>query len=98
MLATSFIKKLSGNENYKNVPDYLISDFSMKKKKNRVEWLRGIFINKNKKKILRKFHTTGSGIISSLSQSNGIIQIDEEVEEITKGNILKFFKYQDLLS
>ena len=50
MLATSFIKKLSGNENYKNVPDYLISDFSMKKKKNRVEWLRGIFINKNKKK------------------------------------------------
>ena len=33
MLATSFIKKLSGNENYENVPDYLISDFSMKKKK-----------------------------------------------------------------
>ncbi len=98
MLVTSFVKKLSGNENYKNIPDYLISDFSMKKKKNRVEWLRGIFINKNKKKFLRKFHTTGSGIISSLSHSNGIIQIDEEVEEITKGNILKFFKYQDLLN
>ena len=58
--------------------------FFDEKEKNRVEWLRGIFINKNKK-ILRKFHTTGSGIISSLSQSNGIIQIDEEVERLLKG-------------
>ena len=97
MLATSFVRKLSGNENYENEPEYLISDFSMKKKKDRVEWLRGIFITK-KKKSSRKFHTTGSGIISSLSQSNGIIQLDEEVEEITKGNILKFYKYQDLLN
>lgn len=98
MLVTAFIKKLSGNENYKNEPDYLLSDFSMKKKKDRVEWLRGNFINKNKKRILRKFHTTGSGIISSLSKSNGIIQIDEEVAEIHKGSILKFFRYQDLLN
>ena len=98
MLVTTFIKKLSGNENYKNEPEYLSSDFSMKKKKNRVEWLRGNFINKNKKKVLRKFHTTGSGIISSLSKSNGIIQIDEQVEEINKGDILKFFRYQDLLN
>ena len=58
-------------------------------------WTKNTFYNK---KILRKFHTTGSGIISSLSQSNGIIQIDEEVEKISKGNILKFFKYQDLLN
>ena len=62
-----------------------------------MEWLRGIFITK-KKKPFNKFHTTGSGIITSLSQSNGIIEIDEEVEEITKGNILKFYKYQDLLN
>ena len=96
MLATSFIKKLSGNENYKmsGLPYFRFFD---EKEKNRVEWLRGIFINKNKKKILRKFHTTGSGIISSLSQSNGIIQIDEEVRRLQR-NILKFFKYQDLLS
>ena len=98
MLVTTFIKKLSGNVNYSNEPDYLKCDFSMKKKKNRVEWLRGNFISKNKKKIVRKFHTTGSGIISSLSKSNGIIQIDEEVEKINRGNILKFYRYQDLLN
>ena len=53
---------------------------------------------KNKKNLLTKFHTTGSGIITSLSKTNGIIEIDEEIEKIDKGNLLKFLRYQDLLN
>ena len=55
-----------------------------------MEWLRGSIIKKNKKNLLTKFHTTGSGIITSLSKTNGIIEIDEEIEKIDKGNLLKF--------
>ena len=57
-----------------------------------MEWLRGSIIKKNKKP-LTKLHN-GSGIITSLSKTNGIIEIDEEIEKIDKGNLLKFFRYQ----
>ena len=62
-----------------------------------MEWLRGSLIQKEKEIYLEKYHTTGSGVISSLSQTNGIIEIDDYVEKINKGNLLKFFKYEDLL-
>lgn len=98
MLVTKFIKKLSGNSNFQNKPLLIPSNFSMKKKKDRVEWLRGSILLLNKKTVLKKFYTTGSGIISSLTQSEGIIEIDSKTENVKKGRLLKFFKFEDLLS
>ena len=40
---------------------------------------------------LEKFDTTGSGIISSITQSDGIIDIDENVKYIKKGEKLNFY-------
>ena len=37
---------------------------------------QGMDYRKNNKQFLEKFNTTGSGIISSISQSDGIIDID----------------------
>ena len=54
-----------------------------------------VYLNK---KILEKFKTTGSGIISSISQSDGIIDIDEDVKYIKKGKKLNFRSYEDLLN
>ena len=70
----------------------------MKKKIGRREWLRGSIIEKNNKQFLEKFKTTGSGIISSISQSEGIIDIDENVEYIKRGNKLNFIRYEDILN
>ena len=70
----------------------------MKKKKGRREWLRGTLISKNNALKVKKFHTTGSGIISSLSQSDGIIELKEELTYISKGNLLKFYRYEDMLN
>ena len=42
--------------------------------------------------------STGSGIISSLSQSQGIIELDEENDYVKKGSLLKFYKYEDMLN
>ena len=70
----------------------------MKKKLGRREWIRGSIIEKNNKQFLEKFNTTGSGIISSISQSDGIIDIDENVEYIKNLKKLNFIKYEDILN
>ena len=63
----------------------------LKKKKGRTEWVRGSIINKKRKIVLKRFKSTGSGIISSISQSEGIIELDK------KRNILKKEVYLSLL-
>ena len=47
---------------------------------------------------LERFKSTGSGIISSLSQSQGIIELNEENDSIQKGTLLKFYRYEDMLN
>ena len=72
--------------------------FRPKKKKGRTEWLRGKIIKKKQKLLLSKFNSTGSGIISSISQSEGIIELEEQKHYIVKGTLLKFLKFEDLLN
>ena len=48
--------------------------------------------------LLEKYKTTGSGIISSISQSEGIIEVEENVDYIKKGMKLKFLTFEDILS
>ena len=68
----------------------------MKKKTKRMEWLR---VNKEtikNKNIANKFPKQGSGMISSISYSDGIIEIDENVSQVNKGDIFDFYNYESL--
>lgn len=98
MLVVDYVKILSGNRNTKIKKNMISSNFSMTKKPGRREWIRGWITEKNNKQFLEKFNTTGSGIISSISQSDGIIDIDEDVKYIKKGKKLNFIKYEDILN
>ena len=98
MLVVDYVKILSGNRNIKIKKNMISSNFSMTKKPGRREWIRGWITEKNNKQFLEKFNTTGSGIISSISQSDGIIDIDEDVKYIKKGKKLNFIKYEDILN
>ena len=98
MLVIDYIKILSGLKENQIIERILPCDFEMKKKKGRTEWLRGMIINKKNEHYLTKFTSTGSGIISSISQSHGIIELDEKKEYIRKGSLLKFYRYEDMLN
>ena len=98
MLVVDYVKILSGDKNFRIKKRLISANFSMKKKIGRREWLRGSIIEKNNKQFLEKFKTTGSGIISSISQSEGIIDVDENVEYIKRGNKLNFIRYEDILN
>ena len=98
MLVINYVNKLSGLTDLPIVERVLPSDFELKKKKGRTEWLRGKIIKKNGSYFLAKFPSTGSGIISSISQSNGIIELEKSSSFIKKGALLKFYRYEDMLN
>jgi molybdopterin molybdotransferase len=98
MLITDYLKQLSGNRNLENIERFLPANFTMKKKVGRTEWLRGSIKIINNKQKLERFSKTGSGIISSISKSEGIIEINEDLEYIKKGTLLKFYRYEDILN
>ena len=74
------------------------TDFKMQKKNNRLEWLR-VNINKNKKELLvKKYSKQGSGMISSMVFADGILEIPENVSQISKGQFYKFYAFEGLFN
>ena len=70
--------------------------FTMKKKNNRLEWLR-VKIIKNKKNLLvKKYSKQGSGMISSIVFADGILEIPENVSQISKDQFYTFYSFRNL--
>ena len=98
MLIVDFIYTVSGRTKLPIKYNLLESNFNFQKKKGRTEWLRGsIKEYKNKLKV-SKFNNEGSGILTSIAKTDGIIELNEKTEFITKGEMLKFYKYEDFLN
>ncbi len=96
MLITPLILKLCGG--FLKLPNSskIYTNFNMKKKTKRMEWLRVTKTMKNKKDIANKYPKQGSGMISSISYSSGIIEIGEEVSSIKKGDVFEFYDFENL--
>ena len=74
-------------------------NFSMKKKTERLEWLRVIVDKKIDSEIyVNKYPKQGSGIISSISFSDGIIEIPEQVSKIKAGDKFDLYLFSELFS
>ena len=99
MLIKSFLERLCGSTMI--MPTYYSAtvNFSMRKKTERLEWLR-VIIDKNCKDsiLVNKYPKQGSGMISSIAFTDGIIEIPEEVSQITKGDQYKLYLFSDLFA
>ena len=75
------------------------ANFSMKKKTERLEWLR-VVIDKtiDSETYVNKYLKQGSGIISSISFSDGIIEIPENVNKIVVGDKFKLYLFSELFN
>ena len=96
MLINPLVEKLSGGNFKLPNSSKIIANFSMKKKTQRMEWLRIIKKTINNQDIALKYPKQGSGMISSVSYSDGILEIDENVSEIKRGDIFDFYDFETL--
>jgi molybdopterin molybdotransferase len=89
--------KLSGG-NWKEPNRYTMpAMFEIKQKKpDRREFLRGILAKDDNGNIaVLKFQKDGSGLISSLRQSDGLIEITEDITELNKGDMVGFIPFSE---
>ena len=98
MIILSFLQRIQGRNSLPFFYNLIPSNFSFKKKEGRTEWLRGSAKLIKEKIVLEKYKSEGSGILSSISQSDGIIELEEEKKFIKKGELLKFYKFGDFLN
>ena len=97
MLIKSFLEKLCGSKIIMPIHYSATVNFSMKKKTERLEWLRVNIDSKyNNKIFVNKYPKQGSGMISSIAYSDGIIEIPEDVSQISKGDQFKLYLFSDI--
>jgi len=70
------------------------SDFNMTKKSGRREYLRARLVQDDCGELrVRKIEREGSGILTSLSEADGLIEVDEEITSISSGDPLSFMPF-----
>ncbi len=84
------ILMMSGATNYLPNYYYVESGFSHKKKQNRTEFLRVKLLKKNKRIIAIKHTHQTSGIFQSFIESDGLVELEENINYIEKGMSIKF--------
>ena len=92
LLIKPFLLRLAGSKWDEPKFVYAKIDFRMKKKTSRMEWLR-VKINKKiiNDLVVSKYPNQGSGIISSIAYSDGIIEIPENKSILKPKEIYKFY-------
>ena len=72
------------------------ADFSMTKKPGRREYLRARLLrNQEGVQVVRKIAREGSGILTSLTEADGLIDIAEDVVSVTPGDLVPFMPFSE---
>jgi len=94
------IAGLTGEADYISATPVLgESQFDMTKKPGRREWLRGRYsLSDTGQPVIEKYATDGSGILTSLTWANGLIELDEAQTDIKKGDSIRFLPFTELFA
>ncbi|MEE8579570.1 MAG: molybdopterin molybdotransferase MoeA, partial [Hyphomicrobium sp.] len=68
--------------------------FAQRKKSGRREFWRARLINKGRLSVA-KFTRDGSGLIASLRESDGLVEVGEEVTEVREGDLVDFIPFTE---
>ena len=90
------ILKLLGATLLKISAEKLKTNFSMIKKTKRLEWIRASKKLINNEYVIVKHPKQGSGMISSIAYSDGIVEIPEKISLIKKGEIFDYYDFDKL--
>ena len=99
MIIKPFLEFLCGSKMNNPQSFKAIVNFSMKKKTKRLEWIRVTLDQNNLETIyVNKYQKQGSGMISSIAFSDGIIEIPESVSKINRGDKFDFYLFDQLFN
>ena len=71
--------------------------FALNKKPDRREFLRGRLVKHATELTVEKFAPEGSGILTSLTRTHGLIELPEEMEGVSMGDFVDFIPYTEFM-
>ncbi|BAQ18648.1 molybdopterin molybdotransferase MoeA [Methyloceanibacter caenitepidi] len=90
-----FVTRLAGGAWPEPVRFPVPAAFSQRKKPGRREFWRAMLARENGKLVATKFPRDGSGLISSLRESDGLIELGEDVESVGNGDLVDFIPFAE---
>ena len=97
-IALPTINKLSGFSSPKEKNFIVITDFNFKKKSGRKEFLRvTISKNLNGQIKIKNYPKSGSGVFTSMVETDGLIELPEKLTYLKKGTKIRFVPYIEIL-
>lgn len=72
------------------------ADFTYRKKKGRREYVRASLIVSSEGPLARKFPREGAGLLSSLCETDGLVELGEDIERVAPGDSVGFLPYAAL--
>jgi len=73
--------------------------FEMNKKAGRREWLRAnLQTDENGEACVHKHPSQGSGILTSMVASDGLVELPEDLERVNKGDLVDFLPFVEMTS
>jgi molybdopterin molybdotransferase len=97
MVARPILLRFAGAESVKPVAFRVPAGFDFVKKAGRREWLRARLIQSQNGPVAQKFSEDGSGILSSMVETDGLIELAEDVTGVARGDMVDFLPYTELM-
>jgi molybdopterin molybdotransferase len=97
-IARPIILLLSGATQIEPILYSVPAAFSFQKKPGRREWLRAS-LQRNQKSILNavKYPWDGSGILSSMVASDGLVELSEATTQVAEGDMIDFLPFKEVM-
>jgi molybdopterin molybdotransferase len=96
-VARPIILRLMGAKDIEPTLFRVRADFDYKKKRDRREFVRARLVPDGAGGLLaRKFPRDGAGILSSLVQSDGLVELPEELTHLTAGSMVDFLPFSEV--
>ena len=71
--------------------------FDYKKKKGRREWARvKLETTADGRTVAMKYHSSGAGILTSMVEADGLVELDEDTESLEKGAMVPFLPFNEV--
>lgn len=96
IFARPLLLKLAGRASWDFTAPVVAAGFSFKKRPGRREWLRGWVEMREGIATACRFSAEGSGILTSMVEAQGLIELPEDLDDVQQGTMLRFLPFAEL--
>jgi len=94
LIARPVILRLSGRANVEAQRYSVVAGFDYKKKAGRREWARvRLETGADGRPVAQKHHSSGAGILTSMVEADGLVELGEDIEALSAGTLVDFLPF-----